>query len=77
MVQICQEKYPDNLEIIYIKNANIMVKTIYSIIRPFVDKETRKKIFFIKKNKKNKDQSPDNEEINKINEECIDELFDV
>ena len=52
------------------------LKTIYSIIRPFVDKETRKKIFFIKKNKKNNEQSQD-KEINKINEECIDELFDV
>ena len=77
MVQICQEKYPDNLKIIYIKNANIMIKTIYSIIRPFVDKDTRKKIFFIKKNKKNKEQPKGSEEINKINEECIDELFDI
>jgi hypothetical protein len=77
MIQYCQEKYPDNLNIIYVKNANIMVKSLYAIIRPFVDKETRKKIFFIKKNKsKNVTESSDQTDISEqINEENIDELF--
>ena len=44
MIHYCQEKYPDNLDIIYVKNANIMIKSLYAIIRPFVDKDTRKKI---------------------------------
>jgi hypothetical protein len=70
MVHVCQEKYPENLNIIYIKNANIMVKSIYSVIRPFIDKDTRKKIFFVKKDKKNKKND------NKVNEENLDELFD-
>ena len=70
MIHVCEEKYPDNLNMINIKNANIMVKTIYSILRPFIHKDTRKKIFFIKKNKnKNKNKQ--------INEENIDDLFDV
>jgi len=56
MIHVCEEKYPDNLNIINIKNANIMIKTIYSILRPFIHKDTRKKIFFIKKNKKNKNE---------------------
>ena len=81
MIQYCQEKYPDNLQIIYVKNASIMIKSIYSIIRPFVDKDTRKKIFFIKKNK-NKNNNNNlkggeikNETSEQINEENLDELF--
>ena len=79
MIHYCQEKYPDNLDIIYVKNANIMIKSLYAIIRPFVDKDTRKKIFFLKKKKKSKmlkggldsvDDSPEH-----INEENIDDLF--
>jgi len=72
MIQYCQDKYPDNLNIIYVKNANIMVKSIYAIIRPFVDKDTRKKIFFIKKNKK---KELTDETIEPINEENLDDLF--
>ena len=81
MIQYCQEKYPDNLQIIYVKNASIMIKSIYSIIRPFVDKDKRKKIFFIKKNK-NKNNNNNlkggeikNETSEQINEENLDELF--
>lgn len=85
MIRFCEEKYPDNLRIIYIKNANFMIKSIYSIIRPFVHKDTRKKILFIKK-KKNKsknlkrgvdinEQNEPNEPNEQINEENIDDLF--
>ena len=70
MIHVCEEKYPDNLNMINIKNANIMIKSIYAILRPFVHKDTRKKIFFIKKNK-NKSKNK------QINEENIEELFDV
>ena len=78
MIQYCQEKYPDNLQIIYVKNASIMIKSIYAIIRPFVDKDTRKKIFFIKKNKNktnNLKGSTLKNESDQINEENLDELF--
>ena len=82
MISFCEEKYPDNLRIIYIKNANFMIKSIYSIIRPFVHKDTRKKLIFIKK-KKNKDKHKNsviNTTINEINEEIneanIDSLFE-
>ena len=57
MIQYCQEKYPDNLRTLTLKNANVMFKTIYSVIRPFISKDTRDKIFFEnKKNKKIKEQ---------------------
>ena len=78
MIQYCQEKYPDNLQIIYVKNASIMIKSIYAIIRPFVDKDTRKKIFFIKKNKNNYNKLKGGilkNESEQINEENLDELF--
>ena len=65
MISICQDKYKDSLRIVYLQNTNFMFKTIYAIVRPFIDKDTRKKIFFIKKDKKKK-----------INEQDIDELFD-
>ena len=78
MIHYCQEKYPDNLDIIYVKNATIMIKSIYAIIRPFVDKDTRKKIFFLKKKKKSnnlKGYRENNESNEHINEENIDDLF--
>ena len=85
MIHYCQEKYPDNLDIIYVQNANIMIKSLYAIIRPFVDKDTRKKIFFLKKkkNKSNKLKGGEEREIDienddipeHINEENLDELF--
>jgi len=75
MIHVCEEKYPDNLNIINVKNANIMIKTIYSVLRPFINKDTRKKIFFIKKNKK-KEKEKKEEQSFQINEENIDDLFD-
>ena len=85
MIHYCQEKYPDNLDIIYVQNANIMIKSLYAIIRPFVDKDTRKKIFFLKKKKnksnklkceKERERDIENDDIPEhINEENIDELF--
>jgi hypothetical protein len=65
MINFCQDKYKDNLRVIYLKHSNFMFKAIYAIIRPFIDTETRKKIFFIKKGKNKK-----------ITEEKIDDLFD-
>jgi len=69
LIHVLQEKYPDNLKVIWVTNANIMVKTIYTIIRPFIDKETRQKIFFLKKNKKNKNKKV-------VNESNLDELLE-
>ena len=76
MIHVCEEKYPDNLNIINIKNANIMIKTIYSILRPFINKDTRKKIFFLKKNKKKETDVKEAQNL-QINEDNIDDLFDI
>jgi len=76
MIHVCEEKYPDNLNMINIKNANIMIKSIYSILRPFIHKDTRKKIFFIKKNKKKQKNIKETPHL-QVNEENIDDLFDV
>ena len=65
MIKVLQEKYPDNLKHIYIRNATFVIKGIYAIIRPFIDKVTRKKIFFLKK-EKSKDKTFNEEDLNKV-----------
>jgi hypothetical protein len=52
MITFFQEKYPDNLNRIHIRNANLIVKGIYKLLKPFICKETREKIYFEHKNKK-------------------------
>ena len=46
-----QDKYPDNLNKIYVKNATILIKGLYKILKPLICKETRDKIVFEKGNK--------------------------
>ena len=46
-----QDKYPDNLNKIYITNTTIVFKGIYKLLKPFICKETRAKILFENKNK--------------------------
>ena len=67
IIPILQEKYAENLEGIYVTNSSFFIKAIYTIIRPFIDKVTRKKIFFLKKDKDNTKQ---------FSEENIDKLFE-
>ena len=67
IIPILQEKYAENLEGIYVTNSSFFIKAIYTIIRPFIDKVTRKKIFFLKKDKNNTKQ---------FSEENIDKLFE-
>ena len=64
IIKFFEEKYPDNLRTLTLKNANIMFKTIYAVLRPFIDKETREKIFFESKKQK------------KIKEQEIEKMFD-
>ena len=65
MIKVLEEKYPDNLNHIYIKNATFVIKSVYAIIRPFIDKVTRKKIFFLKK-EKSKDKTYNEADLNKV-----------
>ena len=64
IIKFFEEKYPDNLKTLTLRNPNIMFKTIYAVIRPFIHKDTRQKIFFEKKNKK------------KVEEKEIENMFD-
>lgn len=50
---LLQKEYPDNLEIIHVFNMNIFLKSVYTILKPFIHKETRDKIIFCKNEKIN------------------------
>lgn len=50
IIPTLQDKYPDRLEKCIIRNIPIFFKMVYSIICPLIDKVTRKKIYFEKKN---------------------------
>jgi len=50
IVPIFQDKYPDRLEKCIITGIPIFFKIVYKIISPWIDKDTRKKIFFEKRN---------------------------
>lgn len=48
------DKYPDKLEKCIITNIPVFFKIAYKVISPWMDKKTKKKIFFEKKNKNKK-----------------------
>ena len=50
IVPIFQEKYPDRLEKCIITGIPICFKIVYKIMMPWIDKDTRKKIYFERKN---------------------------
>lgn len=81
LIKFLEDHYPDRVNKIYFKNASVMFKSIWTIIRPFIGRDTRKKIIFEKKIKVNK---PLNKPLNKYNEHVqivqitednIDDLF--
>lgn len=43
-----KEKYPDKLNQCFIYNAPFIFSKVYDIIRPFIDKETQKKVIMFK-----------------------------
>lgn len=53
LIQFLSAHYEDNLDKMYFRNAKIMFKTIYKVIRPFIPKSTRKKIYFEKQTNNN------------------------
>jgi hypothetical protein len=50
IISILENEYPDNLDIIRVFNMNIILRGVYTILKPFINKETRGKIFFCKGN---------------------------
>ena len=54
LLALFQNEYEDTLEKLIITNIPIFFKIAYKIVRPFIDKDTKKKIYFEKKSKNNK-----------------------
>lgn len=63
MILILQQEYEDTLEKLIITNIPVFFKLAYKIIRPFIDKDTKKKVFFEKKNKKGNTEFTNNDDI--------------
>lgn len=58
-----QNEFEDTLEKLIITNIPVFFKLAYKILRPFIDKDTKKKIFFEKKNKKGSREFTNNDDI--------------
>lgn len=63
LVVMLQTEYEDILEKLIVTNIPVFFKIVYKIIRPFLDKDTKKKIFFEKKNKKGSREFTNNDDI--------------
>ena len=49
LVGMFQDFYAERLAVIYVLNANAIFKFMYTIIKPFLSKKTKKKIIMLKK----------------------------
>ena len=49
LVGMFQDFYAERLAVIYVLNANAIFKFMYTIIKPFLSKKTKKKIVMLKK----------------------------
>lgn len=63
MIIMLQTEYDDTLEKLIITNIPIFFKIAYKIVRPFIDKDTKNKIFFEKKSKKGSREFTNNDDI--------------
>jgi hypothetical protein len=48
-IHFLENKFPNNLNKVLIYDSNIIIKGIYKLFKPFIHKDTREKIFFMKK----------------------------
>ena len=62
LIPFLENSYPEALSKLYFHNIPFIFKTTYPLIRLMIDKDTRKKIFFINKNKN-------------ISEDKLDDIF--
>lgn len=63
MIVMLQQEYEDTLEKLIVTNIPVFFKIAYKIVRPFIDKDTKKKIFFEKKSKKGTCEFTNNDDI--------------
>ena len=76
LIKFLDENYPDRVNKMYFRNASVMFKSVWLIIRPFIGKDTRKKIIFEKKVKNYKTANVNNDiRIIEITEDNLDDLF--
>lgn len=63
MIVMLQSEYEETLEKLIVTNIPVFFKIAYKIVRPFIDRDTKKKIFFEKKNKKGSLEFTNNDDI--------------
>ncbi len=63
MIVMLQQEYEDTLEKLIVTNIPVFFKIAYKIVRPFIDKDTKRKIFFEKKSKKGTREFTNNDDI--------------
>lgn len=55
MINICETFYSDKLKLVVFLNYSKLFRGLYCIVKPFIDKDTRKKFIFKKDGKEIKD----------------------
>ena len=55
MISICETFYSDKLKLVVFLNYSKLFRGLYFIVKPFIDKDTRKKFIFKKDGKEIKD----------------------
>lgn len=58
-----QNEFEDTLEKLIITNIPVFFKLAYKVLRPFIDKDTKKKIFFEKKSKSGNREFTNNDDL--------------
>ena len=76
LIKFLEDSYPDTVNKMYFRNVPIMFKSAWILMRPFIGKDTRKKIIFEKAVKQIKTaNSLSDIKIIQITEDNLDELF--
>lgn len=77
LIKFLEDSYPDTVNKMYFRNVSVMFKSVWLVMRPFISKDTRKKIVFEKTIKQDKlnSQSYNDVKVIEITEENLDDLF--
>lgn len=75
LIKFLEDTYPDTVDRMYFRNVPIMFKSAWVLIRPFIGRDTRKKIIFEKAVKQKALNSQNDVKIIQITEDNLDELF--
>lgn len=75
LIKFLEDTYPDTVEKMYFRHVPIMFKSAWVLIRPFICRDTRKKIIFEKAVKQKLTNSYEDVKIIQITEDNLDDLF--